>query len=82
MRHNLPTAVRVPPALAIAGLLISPDASAYLDPSTGSMVITVLVGIFASAALAVKTWWYKLRSLFRRSGRQAKAGEKVPPHCD
>lgn len=72
----------VPAALAIAGLLVSPEVCAYLDPSTGSMVVTVLVGIFASVALAVKTWWYKLRSLFRRSGRQSDAGGKDPPHCD
>lgn len=50
-------------------LAYSPVAEAYLDPSTGSMIVSALVGIFASIALAVKTYWYKLKNLFRRSGK-------------
>lgn len=56
-------------------LLASTPAWAYLDPSTGSMVISAIVGLFASLALAVKTYWYKLKRLFRRGG---KAGEAPP----
>ena len=43
---------------AIAALMLasSPPAFAYLDPSTGSMVVSAIVGIFASIALAVKTY--------------------------
>ena len=48
-------------------LVFSPAAFAYLDPSTGSMVVSAIVGIFASIALAVKTYWYKIKSWFRRS---------------
>lgn len=46
-------------------LIASPPAHAYLDPSTGSMIVSAIIGIFASIALAVKTYWYKLKSLFR-----------------
>lgn len=52
--------------LLIALLAVAPEASAYLDPSTGSMILSAIIGIFATIALAVKTWWYKLKSLFRR----------------
>ena len=38
-------------------LLVSPGAFAYLDPSTGSMVVSAIVGIIASIALALKTYW-------------------------
>ncbi len=48
-------------------LIYTPGLHAYLDPSTGSMIVSALVGIFASIALALKTYWYKLKSLFRRS---------------
>ena len=48
-------------------------AEAYLDPSTGSMIVSALVGIFASIALAVKTYWYKLKNLFRRSEKSGSA---------
>ncbi len=46
------------------------SAFAYLDPSTGSMVVTAMVGLFASIALALKTYWYKLKRLLRRCGKR------------
>jgi len=52
-------------------LLLSAPAHAYLDPSTGSMIISAIVGLFASIALAVKTYWYKLKALFRKTPREA-----------
>ena len=48
-------------------MLHAPVAHAYLDPSTGSMIISALVGIFASIALALKTYWYRLKNLFRKT---------------
>lgn len=45
----------------------SAPAWAYLDPSTGSMVISAIVGLFASLALGLKTYWYKFKRLFRRA---------------
>ena len=41
-------------------------ADAYLDPSTGSMIISAIVGLFASLVLAIKTYWYKIKGFFRR----------------
>ena len=60
-------------ALALALLAFSGPAWAYLDPSTGSMVVSAIVGIFASIALAVKTYWYKIKGLFRRNPKQDSA---------
>ena len=57
--------------LLVALSLAAPEAWAYLDPSTGSMLLTAIIGMFATAALAVKTFWYKLKGLFRRD-----SGEK------
>ena len=54
----------------LALLLVSPSALAYLDPSTGSMVVSAIVGIFASIALAVKTYWYKIKGWFRKDAKQ------------
>ena len=51
-------------------LLVSPAAFAYLDPSTGSMVISAIVGIFASIALALKTYWYKIKGFLNRGRKQ------------
>ncbi|MGI9343839.1 MAG: hypothetical protein ACR2QV_13455 [Gammaproteobacteria bacterium] len=57
------------PALGVValGLLtMSSPAWAYLDPGTGSMIISAIVGLFATVGLAVKTYWYKLKGFFRR----------------
>jgi len=51
-------------------LLESSSAFAYLDPSTGSMVVSAIVGIIASIALALKTYWYKVKGLFKRDNKQ------------
>lgn len=46
-------------------LSMSMPAMAYLDPGTGSMIISAIVGLFATCALAIKTYWYKLLRLFK-----------------
>jgi hypothetical protein len=56
---------------ALALLLGANRAEAYLDPSTGSMLISAIVGIVASIGLAVKTYWYRLKALFRRNATPA-----------
>ena len=52
-------------------LLLSPSVFAYLDPSTGSMVASVLVGVFASIGLALRTYWYKIKGFFKRISKPA-----------
>lgn len=61
--------------LAFALLLALPaTAQAYLDPSTGSLIISAIVGLLATIGLAVKTWWYKLKALFRRKPPATEGG--------
>ena len=43
-----------------------PVAVGYLDPSTGSMVISAIVGVIATIVLGMKTFWYKIVSFFKR----------------
>jgi len=51
---------------AIIGLAgFAQPAFAYLDPSTGSMIISAILGVLATIGLALKTYWYKFKSLFR-----------------
>ena len=38
---------------------------AYLDPGTGSMLVQLLVGGLAAAAVAVKLYWYRILRLLR-----------------
>ncbi|MCU0608655.1 MAG: hypothetical protein MUF22_02660 [Chitinispirillaceae bacterium] len=50
------------PLAAFAGGI----AFCYLDPSTGSMIISAIVGVIAAVALAFKTVWYTITKPFRK----------------
>lgn len=65
-------------SLSVALLLASPGVSAYLDPSTGSMVVSAIVGILASIALALKTYWYRIKGFFRRDSAQESTSQQPP----
>lgn len=58
-------------ALSLGWALLQPPqpaeaCRAYLDPSTGAMIISAIIGIAATLALAIKTFWYKLTAPFKR----------------
>ena len=78
MKNSKPLTCTGQALLAICLLSISPAAFAYLDPSTGSMVVSAIVGILASVALAVKTYWYKIKSFFRRDNKQNSSTGNTP----
>jgi hypothetical protein len=37
----------------------------YLDPGTGSMLVQLLVGGVAAAAVAIKLYWFRILRLLR-----------------
>ena len=79
-RKNSPSSARTRKAVASLALLtVSTPAWAYLDPGTGSMIISAIVGLFATVGLAVKTYWYKLKGLFRRDAPVAETTSVEPP---
>jgi hypothetical protein len=62
--------------LALTLTTVAPEAHAYLDPSTGSMILSAIVGLFATAALALKTYWYKVRNFFRGKRAPEQSGTR------
>ena len=48
----------------------------YLDPGTGTMIISAIVGVFATIVLGFKSIWYKLTSLF--SGKKNQPTDTNP----
>lgn len=76
MRHRTLSSHRAAALLALLGL--APPAWAYLDPSTGSMILSAIVGILATVGLAVKTYWYRLKNLLRGQ-RRTGAGQSPQP---
>jgi hypothetical protein len=48
----------------------SPYNKAYLDPGTGSMIISAIIGVFATIVLGFKTIGYKIKNLFQSKPKQ------------
>jgi hypothetical protein len=68
--------------VAVCLLAVATPAQAYLDPSTGSMILSAVIGLVATLGLALKTYWYRVRAFFRRADRPrrdelARASEPV-----
>lgn len=54
-------------AAALLALCFPLPAWAYLDPGTGSIILQGIIAGVAVAGLTIKTYWYKLKSLFGQS---------------
>ena len=53
---------------SIVSLLVMPvQAQAYLDPSSGSMLLQIVIGAFLAGLVTVKMYWRKICSVFRRN---------------
>ena len=50
-------------------VLAAPRADAYLDPTTGSLMVQVLIGAGVTACFAIKTFWKSLIAPFRKFRR-------------
>jgi hypothetical protein len=48
---------------------------AYLDPGTGSIIIQALIGAAVGAAVVVKTYWGRIRTMFGK-GKSAPTDKK------
>ena len=59
--------------MLMACLSVASPAWAYLDPGTGSMLVSAVIGVAAAIGLAVKMFWYRLVGLFR--GKKPSADE-------
>ena len=62
-------------------LLIASPAQAYLDPGTGSMLLSALIGVVAAVGLGLKMFWYRVVGLFRGAKGDTGPGgaEGAPP---
>lgn len=48
----------------LSALTFSAPAFAYLDPGSGSAIVSAIIGFFVAAGMVVKTYWYKIKSFF------------------
>jgi hypothetical protein len=56
----------------ITGLVIltAQDASAYLDPGTGTMILQGIVAALVGGFMAIKMGWFRIRALLPGSGKK------------
>jgi hypothetical protein len=47
-------------------ILLPTPALAYIDPGTGGIIISFLVGIISATLFYVKSYWLKIRNFFSK----------------
>jgi|TARA_B110000483_G_C17974291_1_gene457146 O-antigen/teichoic acid export membrane protein len=57
--------------LSLYFLSIQPS-FAYLDPGSGSAIMSMIIGFFVAIGVILKTFWYKIKSIFRPSQNNEK----------
>jgi len=56
--------------LTIFFLTFSQHTFAYIDPGTGSALLSGLIGLFVSLGIATKTYWYKLKTFITKPNNE------------
>ena len=51
---------------------------AYLDPGTGSLIIQAVVAVLAGAAVAITSYWQKIKKFFGRNSRNSEPSDAAP----
>ena len=60
-------------SLIITVLIIFPlSAQAYIDPGSGSAIMSAVIGFLVAIIMAIKTYWYKIKSFFKKSNGNKK----------
>ena len=62
--------------IAAAIVLFPETAHAYIDPGSGSAIMSAIIGFFVAIGLIVKTYWYKIKSLVCPKKDQKNTSEK------
>ena len=52
--------------ISVITFLITSPAFAYIDPMTGSALMSVIIGFLVGAGVWIKTYWNKTISFFRK----------------
>ncbi len=61
---------------ALLCLWVQP-AMAYIDPGSGSAIISVIIGLFVAVGVTFKTYWYKLKYLFTDKKSQQNSDKEL-----
>ena len=53
-------------------------AFAYIDPGSGSAIMSAIIGLFVAVGVLIKTFWYKITSFFGFSKLKKNSSEDSP----
>ena len=52
-------------SVVFVGVVLYPlPAMLYIDPGSGSAIISAIIGLLVALAMVIKTYWYKLKGMF------------------
>jgi hypothetical protein len=68
MRRSAIFAIAMVSVLSIAAPAAAADPTfAYLDPATGTLIVSAIIGGFAAFAMFFKRFWYRIKRVFTGS---------------
>lgn len=50
--------------LMVLFLILPSTSHAYIDPGSGSAIMSAIIGFFVVIGLTIKSFWYKIKSVF------------------
>ena len=50
-----------------AVLTVTTPVMAYIDPGSGSAIMSAIIGFFVAIGITIKTYWYKIKSFFKKN---------------
>ena len=57
-------------------LVFARDASAYLDPGSGSYIIQILIGTLLGGFFAIKVYWRRIKAYFSKDKKDEEANKQ------
>lgn len=52
--------------------MFNTNAFAYIDPGIGSIILQGFIGAIAAFSIAIKIYWQKIKSFFRKNKKKEK----------
>ena len=58
--------------LTVSVCVLSFPVYSYIDPGSGSAIMSAIIGFFVAIGIAIKTYWYKIKGIFKSSKDRSK----------
>ena len=66
--------------MVVAGMWVAaPEAHAYLDPGSGSLLLQILLGGLAGIGVLAKLYWHRIREFFGVRDAEDRGREEKEP---